>query len=91
MTTPNTTPEEFQLDQMEVFGDMIQAFQKSVTLISNLSDCLVLLNFQDNNTVQSFYNAMAGYVEGTTRLRDAFKSYAESHSLNITEPDIPGC
>ncbi len=91
MTESNITPEEFQMQQMEVFGDLIEAFDKSAKLIKDLSDTLPLLNFTHNQNIQNFYDALVGYDVGISKIRNAFKYYSESHMLKLKEPELPIC
>ena len=91
MTESNITPEEFQMQQMEVFGDLIEAFDKSANLIKDLSDTLPLLNFTHNQNIQNFYDALVGYNVGISKIRNAFKYYSESHMLKLKEPEVPIC
>lgn len=78
---PNQDYENLKAQQMEVYADMLQAFESSATLASDISQMLSLADFSDHDFVIKLNQAIENHAVGTAALARAFSAYAESHNI----------
>jgi hypothetical protein len=71
---------------MSVYADLLLAFNNAIELMTNISQILSIADFSNHKDIQSIYNAIYQTNVGSNALTSAFKSYAESHSIYLSDP-----
>lgn len=77
--------EELQSQQMQVFADMLDAFQRSADLSASILESLTFADFSNKLYIENLNSSIQSHAVATKALATAFHSYAQSHGLLLSE------
>ena len=83
------TQEQFKdihLQQMQVQANLLSTFETAANVLNNMHSTLVLLDFQNTDTLQAFYNSLYYFVDGCQGLQEGFKVLCSSYNLEVVDP-----
>ena len=83
------TQEQFKqldLQRMEVQANMLSTFETASEVMSKLHNTVMLLDFQDKDTLQQFYNSLYYFVDGCQGLVEGFKVLCTTYDLELLDP-----
>lgn len=78
--------EKLQLEQMSLYAEMLESFSNAANILSRISDYLTIADFSNHDDIQMAYNAIYQSNVAFNALTLAFKFYAESHLISLTDP-----
>jgi hypothetical protein len=74
---------QLEVQQMNVYADMLDAYRKQANLYSSILESLTFADFSDHDYIRSLYKAIQSATLAAQALGEAFHSYAQSHNVSF--------